>query len=149
MEKQKININDFINEVMLQTGIKIDKKDPIIVLLVVNKILLQESYEVHKKILSDYQDDMMELSLKTMTETKDNSTKLINAAVQATKNAFSNAIKESANEFVDTLVSENKEGRKKDFNSLDVAINNLKKLIMMAAGISVINILIAIITLMA
>lgn len=144
MNKNLITIEDFIKEIVQETGIKLDKTDPVMIMLAANKILLQQTQEIQQKIIDDYQNDMKQLSLTTLTETKDNSTKLINVAVQASKNSFSNAISESAKEFVEILKSENIEARKADLKILDKGITKLKKLIVVAGAISVINILIAI-----
>ena len=144
MNKNLITIEDFIKEIVQETGIKLDKTDPVMIMLAANKILLQQTQEIQQKIIDDYQNDMKQLSLATLTETKDNSTKLINVAVQASKNSFSNAIEQSAKEFVEILKSENIEARKADLKILDKGINKLKKLIVVAGAISIINILIAI-----
>ena len=128
MNKNLITIEDFIKEIVQETGIKLDKTDPVMIMLAANKILLQQTQEIQQKIIDDYQNDMKQLSLATLTETKDNSTKLINVAVQASKNSFSNAIEQSAKEFVEILKSENIEARKADLKILDKGINKLKKL---------------------
>lgn len=149
MEKQKVNVDDFINEVMRQTGIRLDKQDPIIVMLAVNKILLEESKNIHQQITYDFQEDMKQISLSSMKESNENSTKIINSAVQATKNAFNNAIEQSANDFVEKLANENIKARESDLKELNHGLNKLKKLITGIAAISIINIVAAVVILLS
>jgi ABC-type branched-subunit amino acid transport system substrate-binding protein len=89
-------IEELIKEIAAKHGIAVGRDDPIMILQTVNARLLEDSAKAQQAMLERYKEELEVLSTRWSSDAKATAERILNAALQASKNAVREGAREAA-----------------------------------------------------
>ena len=89
-------VDELIKEIAARHGIAVGRDDPIMILHTVNARLLEDSAKAQQAMLERYKEELEGLSARWSSEAKEKAERILNAALQASKNAVREGAREAA-----------------------------------------------------
>jgi hypothetical protein len=131
-------LEDLIQEIAAKHGIVVSRDDPILVLQTMNYRLLQESAQAQQVQLDHYKEELEALSLRWGNDAKGKAERILNLALQASKDAIVQATQHAAATTAATVAVE-----------IDSALTRLRQAVLDAHRVAMLNVVAACITMAA
>jgi cell division septum initiation protein DivIVA len=131
-------LEDLIQEIAAKHGIVVSRDDPILVLQTMNYRLLQESAQAQQVQLDHYKEELEALSLRWGNDAKGKAERILNLALQASKDAIGQATQHAAATTAATVAVE-----------IDSALARLRQAVLDAHRVAMLNVVAACITMAA
>ncbi|AWN75239.1 conjugal transfer protein TraM [Legionella anisa] len=93
-------INEAIKDIAVKHGVVLGKDDPILILQTMNEKLLEENREAQQDMLTQFKEEMENISSQWKVDAKEKAEKVLNAALASSKEAMNKILKETTNESV-------------------------------------------------
>lgn len=90
------NVDELIKEIAVKHGIAVSRDDPILILQTINNRLMQDSEKAQQAMLDQYKEELEALALRWGVDAKDKAERILNASLQAGKDAMGQIMQESA-----------------------------------------------------
>ena len=113
------NIDELIKEIAVKHGIAVSRDDPILILQTINNRLMQDSEKAQQAMLDHYKEEMEGTAMRWGNDAKDKAERILNASLQAGKDAMGEIIQGSAKATASEMRKELDESMKTVANSLD------------------------------
>jgi hypothetical protein len=131
-------LEDLIQEIAAKHGIVVSRDDPILVLQTMNYRLLQESAQAQQVQLDHYKEELEALSLRWGNDAKGKAERILNLALQASKDSIVQATQHAAATTAATVAVE-----------IDSALARLRQAVLDAHRVAMLNVVAACITMAA
>jgi hypothetical protein len=122
-------LEDLIQEIAAKHGIVVSRDDPILVLQTMNYRLLQESAQAQQVQLDHYKEELEALSLRWGNDAKGKAERILNVALQASKDAIVQATQHAAATTAATVAVE-----------IDSALARLRQAVLDAHRVAMLNV---------
>ncbi|HAU1788572.1 conjugal transfer protein TraM [uncultured Legionella sp.] len=96
-------INEAIKTIAVKHGVVLGKDDPILILQTMNEKLLEENRKAQQDILTQFKEEMENISSQWKVDAKEKAEKLLNAALAGSKEAMNKLLRDATNEFVHAM----------------------------------------------
>jgi CHASE3 domain sensor protein len=113
------NIDELIKEIAVKHGIAVSRDDPILILQTINNRLMQDSEKAQQAMLDHYKEEMEGTAMRWGNDAKDKAERILNASLQAGKDAMGEIIQGSAKATASAMRKELDESLKTVANSLN------------------------------
>lgn len=130
-------IEELIKEIAVAHGIAVGRDDPILILQTINNRLMQNTLKAQQEQLEQFKSELEEMSQRWSIDTKAKAERILNAALDASKDSMEKMMQEGSKGVVAAI---NKE--------LDTSLARIAKPIQDANRIGIMNIIAACITLL-
>jgi len=87
---------ELIKEIAIKHGVTFGQNDPILILQTINNRLMQDSAKSQQEILNQYKEEMAETALKWESDAKEKAERILNAALNSSKEVMAKLLQESA-----------------------------------------------------
>lgn len=131
-------IEDLIKEIAAKHGIAVGRDDPILILQTLNHRLIQANQKAQQELLEHYKSELEGISFRWGIDAKEQSERILNASLDASKSAMERLLLAGAKEVVITIRAE-----------VDATISRISRPIRDANRICLLNITAACISLLA
>ena len=131
-------INSLIQEIALTHGVAVSRDDPIMIMQTVHDNLLKDMETAQKALLDQFREELIELNIQWNDEAEARSERVLNASLQANRQAIHDVIHETSNYLTLEIEKE-----------MAHSISNLSNTINSSHRIATLNIIAACITLIA
>jgi hypothetical protein len=81
-------IDESIKEIAVKHGISIGRDDPILIFQTMNERLLEQHQVAQQELLSNFKEEIEQISSQWQDDAKNKAEKILNSALQASKSAF-------------------------------------------------------------
>ena len=132
------NVDELIKEIAVKHGIAVSRDDPILILQTINNRLMQDSEKAQQAMLDQYKEELEALALRWGVDAKDKAERILNASLQAGKDAMGQIMQESAKATAVAIRSEIE-------SALTIVANNVRA----ARTIGILNVVASCITMLA
>jgi len=92
-----------IQEIAARHGVVLSKDDPILILQTMNDRLVEEARQAQAAMLTQFREEMENISSQWRDDAKDKAEKVLNAALVSSKEAMNKILKEATIEFVHVI----------------------------------------------
>ena len=130
-------IDELIKEIAVTHGIAVGRDDPILILQTINNRLMQNTLKAQQEQLEQFKSELEEMSQRWSIDTKAKAERVLNAALDASKDSMEKMMQDGSKGVVTAI---NKE--------LDASLARTAKTIRDANRIGIMNIIAACITLL-
>ena len=130
-------IDELIKEIAVTHGIAVGRDDPILILQTINNRLMQNTLKAQQEQLEQFKSELEEMSQRWSIDTKAKAERVLNAALDASKDSMEKMMQDGSKGVVTAM---NKE--------LDTSLARTAKTIRDANRIGIMNIIAACITLL-
>lgn len=96
-------INEAIKDIALKHSVVLGKDDPILILQTMNEKLLEENRKAQQDMLTQFKEEMENISSQWKVDAKEKAEKLLNAALASSKEAMNKLLRDATNEFVHAI----------------------------------------------
>lgn len=94
----KGDLNDIIKEIALRNNVRLSPNDPVLIVYTLHEMLLKEQQEQQQQLLESFKSEMEALTQRWSDDTKSKSEKVLQASLDASKQAMVNAMQKNATE---------------------------------------------------
>lgn len=92
----KGDLNDIIKEIALRNNVRLSPNDPVLIVYTLHEMLLKEQQEQQQQLLESFKSEMEALTQRWSDDTKSKSEKVLQASLDASKQAMVNAMQKNA-----------------------------------------------------
>jgi ElaB/YqjD/DUF883 family membrane-anchored ribosome-binding protein len=131
-------VEELIKEIAAKHGIAVSRDDPILVLQTINNRLMQDSSKAQQAQLDQYKEELEGLALRWGNDAKDKAERILNAALNASKETMGREMKEGVKAATVAVRAE-----------IDAALAGVTRPLRDAKRVAVFNVVAACITLVA
>lgn len=96
-------IDELIKEIAIKHGIVVGKDDPVLILHTINDKLIGENKQAHQEILAQFRQEMESISLAWKNDAKEKAEKVLNAALNSSKELMSKMMHDGFKEALDVV----------------------------------------------
>lgn len=96
-------INEAIKTIAVKHGVVLGKDDPILILQTMNEKLLEENRKALQDMLTQFKEEMENISSQWKVDAKEKAEKLLNAALASSKATMNQLLRDATNEFVHSM----------------------------------------------
>ncbi|HAU1091252.1 TPA: conjugal transfer protein TraM [Legionella pneumophila] len=96
-------INEAIKDIAVKHGVVLGKDDPILILQTMNEKLLEENRKAQQDMLTQFKEEMENISSQWKVDAKEKAEKLLNAALASSKEAMNKLLRDATNEFAHVM----------------------------------------------
>ena len=131
-------VEELIKEIAAKHGIAVSRDDPILVLQTINNRLMQDSSKAQQAQLDQYKEELEGLALRWGNDAKDKAERILNAALNASKETMGREMKEGVKAATVAVRAE-----------IDAALAGVTRPLRDAKRVAIFNVVAACITLVA
>lgn len=131
-------VEELIKEIAAKHGIAVSRDDPILVLQTINNRLMQDSSKAQQAQLDQYKEELEGLALRWGNDAKDKAERILNAALNASKETMGREMKEGVKAATVAVRAE-----------IDAALAGVTRPLRDAKRVAIFNVVAACITLIA
>jgi hypothetical protein len=99
-------IDETIKEIAVKHGISIGRDDPILIFQTMNSRLLEQHRTAQKELLSNFKEEIEQISSQWQDDAKNKAEKILNSALQASKSALKSQLSIAATEHAKLVKAE-------------------------------------------
>lgn len=92
----KSDLNEIIKEIALRNNVRLSPNDPVLIVYTLHEMLLKEQQEQQQQLLESFKSEMEALTQRWSDDTKSKSEKVLQASLDASKQAMVNAMQKNA-----------------------------------------------------
>jgi hypothetical protein len=89
-------MENLIKEIAVKHGVSVGRNDPILILQTLNARLMDNNLKAQQVMLDQYKEELEGIALRWGNDAKDKSERILNAALDASKDAMSKLLLDSA-----------------------------------------------------
>jgi hypothetical protein len=127
-------VEELIREIAANHGIAVGRDDPIMILHTINKRLLMDSHNVQQELLRRFEENLEAATKRWGDESKARAERIVNAALDASRQTLDEAAAIGARSAVDAVRKEMERGA----NVVTDRVNSLRWLVMVNVVASVV-----------
>jgi hypothetical protein len=127
-------VEELIREIAANHGIAVGRDDPIMILHTINKRLLMDSHNVQQELLRRFEENLEAATKRWGDESKARAERIVNAALDASRQTLDEAAAIGAKSAVDAVRKEMERGA----NVVTDRVNSLRWLVMVNVVASVV-----------
>lgn len=135
----KEDVEDLIKEIAVNHGIAVGRDDPIMILQTINKRLMENSMKAQQEMLDQFKEELEEMSQRWSTDTKAKAERILNVALDASKESMDKQMQQGAVEIVSQLNSGLKSSIIRTVKPLNIA-NRIAIMNMIASGATLLSV---------
>lgn len=135
----KEDVEDLIKEIAVNHGIAVGRDDPIMILQTINKRLMENNMKAQQEMLDQFKEELEEMSQRWSTDTKAKAERILNAALDASKESMDKQMQQGAVEIVAQLNSGLKSSIIRTVKPLNMA-NRIAIMNMIASGATLLSV---------
>lgn len=132
------SVDELIKEIAEKHKIVVGRDDPILILKTINARLMQDTAKAQQEMIEKFKSEMEEITLRWEKDSREKAERILNAALNASKESMNNILKENASIINASIRKE-----------IESALSEIWKPVKEAQKISMFNIAAATITLFA
>lgn len=91
-------IDQAIQDIAIKHGVLLSKDDPILILHTMNEKLLEDNRKAQEKLLEEFKEEMLTISLQWQNDAKEKSERVLNAALVSSKEVITKLLKDVIDE---------------------------------------------------
>lgn len=99
-------IDETIKEIAVKHGISIGRDDPILIFQTMNSRLLEQHRTAQKELLSNFKEEIEQISSQWQDDAKNKAEKILNSALEASKSAIESQLSIAATEHASLVKAE-------------------------------------------
>lgn len=96
-------INETIQDIAIKHGVVLGKDDPILILQTMNEKLLEENRKAQQEMITQFKEEMENISSQWKDNAKEKAEKVLNAALASSKEAMDRILRETTTESVHAM----------------------------------------------